>query len=123
KNIKSTVLRMAGLAGGTRKPGRFLAGKKELKNGSAPINLVHQVDCVAIAAGVIARGLWNETYNVVADEHPTRAIFYTYQALKEDLEPPTFVKEDTEPNYKIVSNEKIKSALNYQLRHPDPMSF
>jgi nucleoside-diphosphate-sugar epimerase len=122
KEIKITILRMAGLVGGNRKAGRFLAGKKNVKNGEAPINLVHLEDCIGVSYEIIRQEKWGEIYNVCADEHPPRAMFYTYQALKENLEPPTFVKQNT-TNFKIISNEKVKRELGYPFKHPDPMKF
>ena len=120
--VKITILRMAGLVGGNRKAGRFLAGKKDVKNGEAPINLVHLEDCLGVSYEVIRQQKWGEVYNVCTDEHPTRAMFYTYQAFKENLEPPTFVKSHA-TNYKIISNEKVKEDLNYKFQYPDPMEF
>ena len=120
--VQWIILRMGGLVGGTRKAGRFLAGKKELPNGDALVNLVHLEDCVQISYELLRRNIWNEIYNIVADEHPTRAMFYTYQALKDNLEPPQFLAQSSS-QYKIVSNRKVKRDLNYRFLHPDPMDF
>ncbi|MFK7936946.1 MAG: SDR family oxidoreductase [Saprospiraceae bacterium] len=121
--FQTTILRMAGLVGGNRKAGRFLAGKKNVPNGDAPINLVHRDDCIAIIKEIIRLEKWDGTYNICADEHPTRRAFYIAQAYKEDLEPPTFTDDQTKVEYKIVSNQKIKTELNYIFQHPDPMQF
>ena len=48
KQFDITILRMAGLVGGDRKAGRFLAGKKDVPNGKAPVNLVHLDDCIQV---------------------------------------------------------------------------
>lgn len=117
-----TVLRMAGLVGGSRKPGRFLAGKKDVPDGEAPVNLVHLDDCIGLIEAVVEQGAWGHTFNVCADQHPTRAAFYSAQAKKEGLEPPTF-RAGHELSYKAVSNEKAKKVLGYTFRHPDPMAF
>jgi nucleoside-diphosphate-sugar epimerase len=119
---RSTVLRMAGLVGGSRKPGRFLAGKKDIPNGEAPVNLVHLDDCIGLIQSLIKQEAFGHTLNVVADGHPTRAAFYTAQAEKEGLEPPTF-KGNKELAYKIISNEQAKALLAYTFQHPDPMKF
>lgn len=119
---RSTVLRMGGLVGGDRKPGRFLAGKKDIPNGEAPVNLVHLDDCIGLIQALIRQEAFGHTLNVVADEHPTRAAFYTAQAAKEGLEAPTF-RSNRELAYKVVSNGQAKSLLNYTFRHPDPMAF
>lgn len=119
---RSTVLRMGGLVGGNRKPGRFLAGKKDIPNGEAPVNLVHLDDCIGLIRALLEQNAFGHTLNVVADEHPTRAAFYTAQAEKERLEPPTF-EGNKELSYKIISNKRVKSLLGYTFRYPDPMAF
>jgi hypothetical protein len=38
------------------------------------------------------------------------------------MEPPEFLSEE-KSKFKIISNEKIKSTLNYKFIHPDPMTL
>jgi nucleoside-diphosphate-sugar epimerase len=120
--IQNTILRFAGLVGGDRKAGRFLAGKKDLSNGAAPVNLVHRDDCIGIIHEVICQDAWGEIFNVCADEHPQRKDFYTQQARKQGFEPPTFLEED-KASYKIISNEKVKRRLRYEFKFGDPKTF
>lgn len=120
--LEVTILRLAGLVGGDRKAGRFLAGRQNVKNGNAPVNMVHRDDCIQVIYRLIQQEKWGEVYNLSADEHPTKIAFYTAQAKKQGLEPPTF-DESPEPKFKIISNQKVKEALGYELRHPDPMRF
>lgn len=120
--VEVTILRMAGLVGGERKAGHFLAGKKDVSNPAAAVNLVHRDDCIGVIQSVIEQHKWGEVYNVSADEHPSRRDFYVAQAQKENLEPPTF-KEDGSTSFKIISNEKVKAELGYEFKHPDPMGF
>jgi len=119
---QTTILRMGGLVGGARKAGRFLAGKKDVPNGDAPVNLVQLDDCIGVIEAVIEQAAWGHIFNVCSDKHPTRAEFYRAQAVKEGFEPPAFRAGD-KPAYKIVSNEKVKKVLGYAFRHPDPMGF
>ena len=44
----STVVRLGGLIGPGRAPGRFLAGRRELPLGDAPVNLLHLTDAVGV---------------------------------------------------------------------------
>jgi len=120
--IETTILRMAGLVGGERKAGRFLAGKRNLPGGDTPVNLVHRDDCIGGIYAVIDQNKWGEVYNVCADEHPPKRAFYTTQAEREGLEPPTFL-DDEKASFKIISNEKLKVELGYVFQHPDPMEF
>ncbi len=118
-----TILRLAGLVGGDRKAGRFLAGKKGLANGEAPVNLVHRDDVVRAVQAIIRESAWNEIFNICADEHPSREVFYTQQATLLGLEPPEFVSEKTNKAFKIVRNEKLKKKLAFSFTYKDPMEF
>ncbi len=120
--FKTTILRMAGLVGGDRKAGRFLAGKQNVQNGTAPVNLVHRDDCIRVINQIIDLELWGDLFNVCSDQHPTREEFYIHQARKQGFEAPQFAK-NSEPSFKIISNEKLKKKLNYTFLHPDPMQF
>lgn len=122
--IDVTILRLAGLVGGSRKPGRFFAGRKDLPSGNAPVNLVHQDDCIAVIERIIEGEHWNEIFNLCADIHPPKRIFYDYQARKHNFERPQFAKDrKSGMEYKTICNNKVKSALNYEFKHPDPMCF
>lgn len=118
----TTIVRFAGLIGYDRLPGRFLAGKKNVGNGDAPINVIHQDDCIALLTGIIQQQAWGDIFNACADEHPRRRDFYTKAALNAGLEPPTFAAA-TDPHFKIIIAEKIKQRLNYSLKYPDPMTL
>ena len=121
KKFTSTVLRFAGLYGPDRKPGRFLAGKENMDNGMAPVNLIHLEDCVNIIVEIIRQEKWGEVYNACSDQHPTRAEFYPVAARKMGLPAPTFRSEETS-SFKVISNRKVKADLNYQFIYPDPLA-
>jgi nucleoside-diphosphate-sugar epimerase len=118
----TTVVRFGGLVGGTRQPGKFLAGKKDLPNGDAPVNLIHLDDCVAILLRIIEQQKWSGAYNACADGHPMRKDFFVKAAETLGLTPPTF-KDMEETQFKIIKSEKLKEELSYVFLHPDPMSF
>ncbi|MBC5773554.1 SDR family oxidoreductase [Pontibacter sp. KCTC 32443] len=118
----TTIVRFAGLVGEDRSPGRFMAGKTDVPNGDAPVNLIHRDDCVAILMRIIEQEKWNEVYNACSDEHPMRKDFYPAAAIALELEPPTF-KEMDETHFKLISSQKLKDDLPYVFRHPNPMHF
>lgn len=122
KGFETTILRMGGLVGGNRQAGRFLAGKKGLKNANAPVNLIHQQDCIRIITAIIEQECWGEIFNACTDDHPSKREFYTFQAKKQGLEPPEFLNE-IEMSFKEVSNYKLKRTLNYEFLNPNPMKF
>ncbi|MEM9390284.1 MAG: SDR family oxidoreductase [Bacteroidota bacterium] len=117
--FQTTVIRFAGLYGPGREPGRFLAGKSDLRGAQSPVNLVHQDDCVEIISQVIRQNAWGETFNACSDAHPTRKDFYEKAATYRGFEPPSF--SDQPASFKIVNSEKLKSVLNYSFIHPDPI--
>lgn len=117
-----TVLRLAGLVGYDRLPGRFLANKKDVKNGAAPINVIHQDDCIGLIERIIEEDKWGAVYNGCADEHPLRKDYYTRAAEKIGLVPPCFSGE-AQSSFKIISNEKSKKELGYQYKYPDPIQM
>jgi nucleoside-diphosphate-sugar epimerase len=114
--IPNTVIRLAGLFGPDRHPGRFLAGKYESSGGNVPVNLIHLDDCIQVIKRVIEGDVWNEVLNACSDDHPTRRAFYTSAAVELGLEPPDF-SDDPEARFKIISNERLKQVLNYAFIH------
>lgn len=110
KNTKVTILRLAGLIGGNRHPVKYLAGRTDLSNADAPVNLVHREDVVQVIQALLNQKKWGGIYNVCSDEHPTRKVYYTQQAIKKGLQPPTFSDAAT-TTWKKVSNEKVKQEF------------
>ena len=112
-----TILRLAGLYGYGRQPGRRLAGQ-EVTGGDAPVNLVHRDDVVAVITKVIEENI-SGIFNVCADMHPSRREVYTAQAERLGFRPPHFI-EPHEVDYKEVSSEKLK-GLGYTFWHENPL--
>ena len=115
ENFETTILRFGGLIGEDRHPVKFLAGKENLENPDAPVNLIHQNDCISIIEEIINQSKWNEVLNAVAPFHPTREEYYTQKAKEQGLVLPKFSSEKSNIK-KNISSEKIESSLNYQFR-------
>ena len=115
------ILRLAGLVGADRNMGNFLAGRQNMPNGKAPVNLVHQDDCVRSIVTVIQSNHWNKVFNICADLHPEKQIIYPHQSQTLGKVPPAFIDELT--SYKVVNNSKFKDQYNFSYNFPDPMSF
>ena len=113
QNFESTILRFGGLIGEDRHPVKFLAGKENLENQDAPINLIHQNDCINIIEAIILQSKWNEVFNAVAPFHPSRSSYYTQKAKEQNLVLPKFSAEKSNIK-KIISSEKIENILKYQ---------
>lgn len=114
-NFKTTVIRFGGLIGNDRHPIHFLSGRKKIENPDAPINLIHQADCIGIIEGIIKQEYWNETFNAVAPFHPTRRGYYTQKALELNLPLPEFDEEKPSFGKTIVSN-RLENVLNFKFR-------
>ncbi len=109
-----TIIRFAGLFGPGREPGRLFPGKKDVPNGFAPVNLIHQEDAVGVACSLIEKDGFGRTYNACAPNHPTRKVFYTEAALGAGLEAPTFIEEKT--SFKIVTSKNVPEFLDYDYK-------
>lgn len=117
----TTILRLSGLVGGKRHPGRFLAGRKNLSHGDAPINLIHRADIITIVLQLIQAQKWPSIYNLCADQHPKKAEYYTYAASRLGLPLPHFLSGGA--NTKCISNVKIKRDLGYSFQYADPFDM
>lgn len=117
-NFKTTILRFGGLIGEDRHPIKFLAGRKNIENPNASINLIHQEDCIGIIFKIMERNSWNQTFNAVAPLHPSRKEYYTQKALEFNLALPEFNLES--PTFgKTISSDKVETVLGYTFKKPN----
>jgi uroporphyrin-III C-methyltransferase len=114
-----TILRLAGLIGPKRHPGRFLANKRQLKNPNVPVNLIHQIDAIGLITAILDQEYYGELLNGCADIHPHRQDFYANAALALGLPKPIFENTEAE-KFKIIDNSKSKIALNYAYQYANP---
>jgi nucleoside-diphosphate-sugar epimerase len=114
-NFKTTILRFGGLIGEDRHPIKFLAGRKNIENPNAPINLIHQEDCIGIIQKIIELNSWNQVFNAVTPFHPSRKEYYTQKAIEFNLALPEFNTENSSFE-KTISSSKIENILGYSFR-------
>lgn len=117
---QSTVVRLGGLIGPDRAPGRFLAGRRDLPMGDAPVNLLHLTDAVGVLSAIIEHNSWGHTLNVCAASHPLRRDFYPAAARFIGLEPPTFRPDST--GGKLIDSSRLRSLVPYQFQHDDVLA-
>ena len=119
-NFKTTVIRFGGLLGDDRHPIKFLAGRTNVENSDAPVNMIQREDCI----GIIEKTLdfarddnweWNQNFNAVAPQHPTRKEYYHKKAELFHLPLPTFA-EDSESKGKIIYSKKVETILGYSFQ-------
>ena len=118
-NFQTTIIRFGGLIGEDRNIVKMLTGKTNVANPDAPINLIHQEDCIGIICEILKQvtldKVWNETFNAVAPIHPTRKKYYTEKAKQLHLIAPIFTENETNVG-KIVSSEKLENVLGYTFK-------
>lgn len=110
--FKTTILRFGGLIGETRNPAKSLSGKTNVATPEAPINLIHQQDCIEIITAIIEQGFWGEKLNAVAPFHPTRKAYYSSKAKQLGLPLPEF--EESNVSGKIIDSSKLMAKLKYR---------
>ncbi len=121
KNIDVIILRLAGLIGPGRSPARFFAGKTNIPNGLAPVNLIHLDDAISLFCKVIETPKNNGIYNGCAPKHSTKQDFYTLAAQKETLTLPQFLPE--KKRWKTVNSGRLKQELNFEFKYADLMGY
>ncbi|OUR98165.1 hypothetical protein A9Q86_13990 [Flavobacteriales bacterium 33_180_T64] len=115
KNFKTTILRFSGLYGEDRHPAKFLSGRKQLKNANAPVNLIHQNDCIAILLAIIKQNIWNTLLNASTVPHPTKNEYYNSVCNRLEIPIPGFEKNEKSKG-KIINSEKLVCLLNYKFK-------
>lgn len=121
-NKRLTILRMAGLIGVNRHPAKFLAGKKDILNGLAPVNLIHLTDCIQLIEKVIEKSCWGEVINGCSNEHPSRKDYYTKACQYFGMELPDF-KNDVSESTKLIDNSKSKLLLKVEYQMSSPYDY
>ncbi|MDP4657585.1 MAG: epimerase [Algoriphagus sp.] len=117
-----TILRMGGLMGVDRIPGVYFSGKEQVV-GHTRVNFIHQVDAAGIIVWAINQGLWNQTFNGVAPEHPLRREVYQHNASTLGIPlPASFQNAADEEVGRLISSEKIIST-GFTFEYPDPLTF
>ena len=117
-----TILRMGGLMGADRIPGSYFSGKEEVV-GHTRVNFIHQDDAARMIAWVLDQGLWNQTFNGVAPEHPLRREVYAKNASTLGILPPVSYQEAVDEKVgRWISSEKI-SATGFSFDFPNPLDF
>jgi len=117
-----TVLRMGGLMGEDRIPGTYFSGREQVV-GHTRVNFIHQTDAARMVVWVINQGLWNQTFNGVAPEHPLRREVYQHNASALGIPlPASFQDAADEDGGRLISSEKIVST-GFTFEYPDPLTF
>lgn len=111
-NFQTTSIRFGGLYGEDRHPVHYLSGKSGIANPEAPINLIGLKDCIGSIEKIIEKEAWNEVFNVVNPEHPSRKDYYNGKAKSLGLPLVEFNEEKISVG-KIIDSSKLE-RLGYE---------
>ena len=113
-NSGGKVLRLAGLIGPNREPGRFVAGKQLQSSSMQTVNMVQQQDVInAITTVLVNWSVAAPIYNVVNPAHPTKADYYQQKCQQYGTQAPTFISDKIAE--RIIDGSAIEDlGFNYQ---------
>lgn len=114
------ILRLAGLVGPGRHPGRFFAGKSA-PDGQHGVNLVHLEDVISAITLLLQAPRGGHIYNICAPLHPAREIFYPQMARELGLETPVFSQHAGSGTGKLIDGNRICHELGFEYQYPDPL--
>jgi len=124
-NKNAYVLRLAGLVGPNRHPGKFLLNGRMLNSPQAIVNLIHQHDAVGLIHALLMTDLSGGIFNGVSATQVTKKQYYQAAASALNLPMPNFEENDliSVSAPKIVSGKKTKEALTYTFSHDDLLTW
>lgn len=117
----AVILRLAGLYAEDRHPAKYMAGRKDISGGDAPVNLVHREDVIRATMEIVQKNIKGEIFNVCSANHPAKAEIYTAVAERLEMKKPKFLEGGGDG--KVVSSDKLRKMLNIDFENDDPLSF
>ncbi len=99
----STILRSSGQIGEDRHPVKYLAGRKDLANPDAPVNLVSQKHLIDLIMHLLSSENPANVVHAISEPHESRKDYYTKAARERNLEIPEFDGSIDNVGKKIVS--------------------
>jgi nucleoside-diphosphate-sugar epimerase len=103
--LASTIVRLGGLFGENRHPGRFLSGKTLSSSAGACVNMIHQTDAVNGLMFLANEEINKLIVNLVSPHHPTKGEFYDAASKLLKMPPPNFKRDNKEE--RIISSDLI----------------
>lgn len=122
-DLQAVSLRVAGLVGPNRLPGNFFKQGRQLKEPCAYVNLIHQIDIVAIIANVIAAEKVEGIYNVSSDMKMSKQAFYQQAALSLGNPQPQFKIDTSNSTGKFIVSKKVREVLSYQFKYDNLLTW
>lgn len=120
-NYELTILRFGGLMGESRIPGKYFAGKENVK-GHTRVNYIHQDDAVRVITWILENELWGETFNGVAPIHSFKKDIFEKNSQDLGLETPASYEAPKTREDRLISSEKLLKS-GFKFKYPDPLDF
>jgi len=114
--LNAIILRSSGIYGPNRNPLDWIR-KRQLKNSSRMLNLIHVDDLAEFSLMALASGATGEIYNL-SDGHPITVSEIVEAAVRLGLLEPIPGNPEKGAG-KIVSNRKVRLHFNYSFLYPD----
>lgn len=118
---KLNILRLGGIFGSDRIPGKHFSGKV-CNVGNQPANYIHVDDICNILRTLHKQEIRGEILNAVSPAHPLKADIISAMVAKYGFIPP-IAFEDTKEEKKIVSSEKLIERLDYTFLYKSPEDY
>lgn len=121
---RSHVLRLSGLVGDDRHPGKFLAGKSTIAiNTNAKVNLIHQQDAVGIISALLNSKIDSGIFNGVSQTQASKQHYYQVAAKALAMPKLIFTSNSHVETARTVKGDKVQQLLSYQFVYPDLLSW
>jgi nucleoside-diphosphate-sugar epimerase len=111
------IVRFGGLMGYERNPCKYFT--TQTSTDFSRVNYIHQDDAVGAILRLIEENIWDEIFNVVSPEHPTRAEIWAKCGYKTRQT----ITKSRDSSKKTISAENFLCKSNYQFIYPDPLAF
>lgn len=118
---KLNILRLGGIFGFNRIPGKHFSGKI-CNVGRQPANYIHVRDICNILLTLRKLEIQGEIFNAVSPEHPLKTAIISAMVAKYGF-PPPIAFEDTGEQKKIISSERLIERLNYTFLYKSPTDY
>jgi nucleoside-diphosphate-sugar epimerase len=111
------IVRFGGLMGYERNPCKYFT--TQTSTDFSRVNYIHQDDAVGAIVRLIEENIWDEIFNVVSPEHPTRAEIWAKCGYKTRQT----ITKSRDSSKKTISAENFLCKSNYKFIYPDPLAF
>lgn len=112
-SFPTTILRLGGLYGPGRSPGRFMRNRK-ISSPNQYVNMTAQNDVVTAIGRVLERALWGKTMNIITNNYQTRREFYGSHLDSAEF------GEASDTDGKRVSTARARKWLGTDFLAPEP---